>query len=286
MPDQQRVTVPRRRPWEVAEAGRAQPVPASAVRPALVVGRARVTAATDTTRTTRMLDRAHSTGVQERPADEAAVAASAVSDQRELLVRRRRRGTKVTVAAVMVLLAAAFGGVGALWWLGSGLSEQTNPGEDVSKLIAEPTPQLPAQPAATGAPDTMGAPCPTARTGPVWSGREPGGVRGGEEVIKYFQHSYYVARSAVQARTVLAATAMRGDARWMQSFIDKLAPHTSYCLRITTLAPGSYAVMIAEQQDLGKPPQNIYQIVRTADSGGRTWIVSIDSDPTEGRTHG
>lgn len=283
MTDQQRVTVPRRRPWEVAEPGRAQPVPASAVRPALVVGRARVMAAADTT---RMLDRAHSAGVQERPAGESAVAASAVSDQRELLVRRRRRGTKVTVAAVMVLLAAAFGGVGALWWLGSGLSEQTNPGEDVSKLIAEPTPQLPVQPAATDAPATMGAPCPTARTGPVWSGREPGGVRGGEEVIKYFQHSYYVARSAVQARTVLAATAMRGDARWMQSFIDKLAPHTSYCLRITTLGPGSYAVMIAEQQDLGKPPQNIYQIVRTADSGGRTWIVSIDSDPTEGRTHG
>ncbi len=276
----QRGTVPRRRPWEVAESGRAQPVPASAVRPALVVGRARVTTAADTT---RVLDRAHSARVQERPAGESAAAASAVSDQRELLVRRRRRGTKVTVAAVMVLLAAAFGGVGALWWLGSGLSEQTNPADDVSKLIAEPTPQLPVQPAAT---DTMGAPCPTARTGPVWSGREPGGVRGGEEVIKYFQHSYYVARSAVQARTVLAATAMRGDARWMQSFIDKLAPHTSYCLRITTLGPGSYAVMIAEQQDLGKPPQNIYQIVRTADSGGRTWIVSIDADPTEGRTHG
>ncbi|MBE7190355.1 hypothetical protein [Jatrophihabitans endophyticus] len=114
-------------------------------------------------------------------------------------------------------------------------------------------------------------------------GRDAGGDRGGAQVIKKFDYAYYVTRSGAAARAVVTPTARVGDAAALQDYIDHQLPAgTTHCLQITDRGDGLFAVTLAETRP-GQQPTLLYQLVRTVDLGGRTFITAIDTDPAKGK---
>lgn len=175
---------------------------------------------------------------------------------------RRRRTIGVLVAAVLLLAAAA---AVVLYLLAPGAPRSAAPDDGAAlRFIAE------------GADTGAGANrCATERSGTVVRGAEPGNTTSGPDVIMRFQYAYYVERSGVAARSVVAPDAQVSSAERIQAGIDSVAPGTEYCLRIVAVAAGRYSVDVTEYGPGGAPATYSKQTVTTAVIDGRTLITGI-----------
>lgn len=117
--------------------------------------------------------------------------------------------------------------------------------------------------------------CPTERTGDVVRGAEPGGTGSGPDAIMWFQHSYYVDRSAERAREVVAPDANLPPAAVIQRGIDSVPAGTAYCVRVARAGDSRYSVEVTEQRPGGAPATYDRQTVTTEVVGGRTLITGI-----------
>ncbi|WP_024805547.1 hypothetical protein [Nocardia sp. BMG51109] len=122
--------------------------------------------------------------------------------------------------------------------------------------------------------------CPTETAERVIRGAEPGGTDSGPAAIMWFQHSYYVERSAERAREVVAPGAPVSPASVIQRGIDSVPPGTAHCVRVATVSAdgdgtGKYAVEVTERRPGGAPATYGKQAVTTAVIGGRTLITGI-----------
>jgi len=178
---------------------------------------------------------------------------------------RPRRLLYAGVAAAIVVVAVA---IGLIVWLTTRSSGSSAPAK--------------AAPAASSAVSTTApapASCPSATQGGITTGNTAGGVDSGPAAIMAFDYGYYVKRSGQAARQVVAADARVGTAAEIQSGIDKLAPGTTHCLKITSRGDGLWGVELTQTPPNGAAPVVIKQQIQTVDSGGRTWISSIVPDP-------
>lgn len=139
---------------------------------------------------------------------------------------------------------------------------------------------------AASAPAAADADCPTGTQGPTTTGRDGGGTDSGPAVIKAFEHAYYVDRSGDKARAVVSPTAKNASGApfssgpQLQASIDKfIAPQTLHCVSITDRGAGLYAVTLTETPPHGVNGQVYHQLIQTTTDQGRTWIVSIATDP-------
>ncbi|WP_280314210.1 hypothetical protein [Nocardia wallacei] len=117
--------------------------------------------------------------------------------------------------------------------------------------------------------------CPTERAAQVIRGAEPGGTASGPDAIMWFQHSYYVERSAERAREVVAPGAAISPASVIQRGIDSVPAGTLHCVRVLTVAEDRYTVEVTERRPGRVPKTYDKQTVTTAVIGGRTLITSI-----------
>ena len=189
-------------------------------------------------------------------------------DQRPPHPKRTKTGRMTRVPRWVLLLIGAVVvvvlGVGAVLAL-TGDDDQPTPTDAFT---------IPSQ-AATHAAD---ADCPSSSTGDVTTGRDSGGTDSGPNVIKAFEHAYYVTRSGADARAFAAPTAQIGTAEQIQTGIDSIDEGTLYCTTITDRGAGLYALELTEIRLRGEAPVTYHQLVQTTSSDGRTWIVSIKKD--------
>ncbi|WP_216898993.1 hypothetical protein [Nocardia alni] len=175
------------------------------------------------------------------------------------------------VLAVAVLLLAALGGF-ALYLLHSRNASHAERGRGSAVRLADAT---------TG----RVLYCPTERSGLVLRGADPGGTDSGPEAIMWFQHSYYVERSAERAWRVVAPGAAVSPITLVQRGIDSVPRGTAYCVRVIPLAAGStaaniaggnrFSVEVTELRPGGTPATYDRQTVTTAVVDGRTLITGI-----------
>jgi hypothetical protein len=132
----------------------------------------------------------------------------------------------------------------------------------------------------SAAPAAASADCPTRTQGPVSSGRDGGGTGNGVDVIKAFEHAYYVERSGAKARALVTPSAKFSTAEQLQASIDSsIDPETLHCVSITDRGTGLYAVDLTETPPRGETPVTYHQLIQTTTDQGRTWIVSIVKNP-------
>ena len=162
--------------------------------------------------------------------------------------------------AVLLLAAAAMFAVYLLQTRG-GAAHSTRPVISEIRLTG----------ATTGTPLT----CPTERIGAVVRGAEPGGTGSGPDAIMWFQHAYYVDRSAERAREVVAPGASLPPAEVIQRGIDSIPAGTAYCVRVAPSGDSRYSVEVTEQRPGGAPATYGRQTVTTEVVGGRTLITGI-----------
>lgn len=117
--------------------------------------------------------------------------------------------------------------------------------------------------------------CPTAWTGAALRGAEPGGTGSGPEAVMWFEHAYYVERSADRALEVTAPGAALPPAAVIQRGIDSVPPGTAYCVVVAPSGENRYSVEITEQRPGGAPATYDKQTVTTTVDGGRTLITGI-----------
>lgn len=127
----------------------------------------------------------------------------------------------------------------------------------------------------TGATTGTALTCPTERIGAVVRGAEPGGTGSGPDAIMWFQHAYYVDRSAQRAREVVAPGASLPPAEVIQRGIDSVPAGTAYCVRVAPSGDSRYSVEVTEQRPGGAPATYDRQTVTTEVVGGRTLITGI-----------
>lgn len=180
---------------------------------------------------------------------------------------RRYRWPLGAVAGVVLLLVVAGGAVSAF------------SGSDVAPAPSGPGIQIPS--GSEQAPATAAAAdCPTRTQGPVSTGRDAGGTGNGVDVIKAFEHAYYVERSGAKARALVTPSAKFSTAEQLQASIDSsIDPQTLHCVSITDRGTGLYAVQLTETPPRGETPVTYHQLIQTTTDQGRTWIVSIVKDP-------
>ncbi|MCC3312757.1 hypothetical protein [Nocardia africana] len=192
-------------------------------------------------------------------------------------IRPSRLRVALVLAVAVLLLAAA--GVFALYLLRSG---------DHGKQSVAP---LPARPAlgdeapmlrltsaigADSGPQVGSAGhCPTERSARVMRGAEVGGTDSGPDAIMWFQHAFYVERSAERAREVVAPDAAVSPAPVIQRGIASVPLGTDYCVRVVTLDDNRYSVEVTERRPGAAPATYDKQLVTTAVVGGRTLITGI-----------
>lgn len=90
----------------------------------------------------------------------------------------------------------------------------------------------------------------------------------------WFQHSFYVERSAARARDAVAPDAQVPATDTLQQGIDSIPPGTRHCLKIERVDTGRYVVDLVEFLPDGQLA-GYKQTVTTADVGGRTLITGI-----------
>ncbi|MQY21906.1 hypothetical protein [Nocardia macrotermitis] len=117
--------------------------------------------------------------------------------------------------------------------------------------------------------------CPTEHIGSVVRGAGPGGTDSGPDAIMWFQHAYYVDRSAVRALEVVAPDAGLPPAEVIQRGIDSVPAGTAYCVRVAPSGDSRYSVEVTEQRPGGAPATYGRQTVTTKVVGGRTLITGI-----------
>ncbi|MFF0497004.1 hypothetical protein ACFYU5_11405 [Nocardia aobensis] len=182
------------------------------------------------------------------------------------------------VLAVAVLLLAVAGGF-ALYLLRSGDDgKQSMAPLPVRPAVGDETPMLrltSAFGADSGARVGSAAHCPTERSARVVRGAEVGGTDSGPDAIMWFQHAFYVERSAERAREVVAPNAAVSPAPVIQRGIASVPLGTDYCVRVVTLDENRYSVEVTERRPGATPATYDKQLVTTAVVGGRTLITGI-----------
>ncbi|MBF6238715.1 hypothetical protein IU474_16825 [Nocardia otitidiscaviarum] len=108
----------------------------------------------------------------------------------------------------------------------------------------------------------------------VLSGPDSVRAEGGVAAIEVFEAAYYLSRDARRARSVVAVAAAIPDVADIQAGIDSLQAGTTYCARITALAPGLYAVDVHENRP--DHTENVWrQHIATSAVGDGTQITAI-----------
>lgn len=178
----------------------------------------------------------------------------------------RRSGQRRWVPPVLGTMGAAALFAAAYVQFGGGDGRDVQP--------AEPT-------AADNRASTVAAPlCPSERDGNSLQGNKAGGDDSGTEAIFAFQHAYYVARSAEQARESVAPDAAVPPAPDIQQGINTIPMGTTHCLSITPGAfVGQHTVVITEHRPAAAPISYNPQLVTTEHIGGRTVISGIGPMP-------
>ncbi|WP_405489572.1 hypothetical protein [Nocardia sp. NBC_00511] len=133
----------------------------------------------------------------------------------------------------------------------------------------------------SAAPTTAAAlSCPAKQDGSLTIGNGPGGTGSGPDAIMAFEHAFYVERSGVKAREVVApdsATVATADIIQQQG-IDPTKAGTTYCLQINGIGPELYDVDLTEHRPDGTT--KIYgQRITTVVRDGKHLILSIDYPP-------
>lgn len=185
-----------------------------------------------------------------------------------LLPRARRAGPTLDVrrfvlaALVIGVVIAAVGAIVLVLFTGGSNSPRN--GSPAHAAATEPA-------VAGGAPG-----CVEQHDGQVVTGAGPGGTNSGPDAIAWFQHSYYVERSATRARQVVAPDSTVSQADQIQKGIDSVPLGTTHCLQITSLGGGKYGVVLTEYRP-GRSAVQYKQTVTTTVAGGRTMITGIAS---------
>ncbi|MBJ7287554.1 hypothetical protein [Williamsia sp.] len=215
----------------------------------------------------------------------APIAAPAASRAQGASRRRNRRALSVSLGSLLVLVVigiiASAGLISPMLGSRSVNTAIAIPSADTSASIAASPITSPATAPAV-APSALVPGCPTLADGPVSSGNDAGGPRGGVEVIKAFQFAYYVTRSAAAAQAFQAPSARRTTVTKLQGFINAVPVGTTHCVAITDRGAGLWAVTVNEMVP-GQPPNLFYQLAKTADVGDKTVITSVAKDPIEGK---
>ncbi|MQY28995.1 hypothetical protein [Nocardia aurantia] len=174
---------------------------------------------------------------------------------------RPKRSRRLLTGAVAVVLLGALGGA-AVYVVQSG------------RVLARSSgPAAPAAGSPAGA-ETAGD-CPTEQRPTVMRGTEPGGTDTGPDAIMWFQHSYYVERSAERAWRVVAPGAAVSPAAVIQRGIDSVPAGTGYCVWVVTLDAAKYSVQVTERRPGAAPTTYDKQTVTTTVVDGRTLITGI-----------
>ncbi|BCK55186.1 hypothetical protein [Nocardia wallacei] len=190
---------------------------------------------------------------------------AAASPYRPGTLRARPSPWRVAIVLTVAVLLLAVAGACALYLLHfrGGATHSNGPAAPAVRLTS-----VTADGAATGF-------CPTERAAQVIRGAEPGGTASGPDAIMWFQHSYYVERSAERAREVVAPGAAISPASVIQRGIDSVPAGTLHCVRVLTVAEDRYTVEVTERRPGRVPKTYDKQTVTTAVIGGRTLITSI-----------
>ncbi|RMI30607.1 hypothetical protein [Nocardia stercoris] len=174
-------------------------------------------------------------------------------------IRPRRRPLQISIAVALLGVSAAV----------TGYSLQAH--QDSPRHTDAPGVRL----SAAGLDESGAGRCVTERTDEMVRGAEPGGTGSGPDAVLWFQHSYYVERSAQRAREVVAPGAAVPSAAVIQRGIDSVPAGTDYCVRVVTVTPERFAVAVTEYRPDGGIATYGGQVVTTAVVGGRTLITSI-----------
>lgn len=119
--------------------------------------------------------------------------------------------------------------------------------------------------------------CPSTTEGPTTTGRDPGDLTSGPNVIKAFNYAYFHWRSGPAARALASSTVEGiGSAVDLQSSIDTLNPQARYCLSITETGANTYRTEVTLiLPDGTRDPDPDVQNITTTQIGERTYIASV-----------
>ncbi|MEU6558448.1 hypothetical protein [Nocardia nova] len=186
---------------------------------------------------------------------------------------------RVTVVLVIAVLLLAIAGGFALYLLRSGGTvKQSTARVPVAPISADDPPMLGLTSSfhsGSGVARGVSAECPTERSARVMRGADTGGTMSGPDAIMWFQHAFYVERSAARALEVVAPGATVSPATVIQRGIESVPPGTGYCVRVVTLDDNRYSVEVTERRPGTAPATYDKQLVTTAVVGGRTLITGI-----------
>lgn len=131
-------------------------------------------------------------------------------------------------------------------------------------------------PEQTAGPPPPTASCPSGIEGKVTSGNGSGDNLTGAGAILGFNYAYYTARDGARARTFVAPDANVQPAEDLQRTIDQnILPGTTYCLRITELAPDRFNV-VADIKRPNSAPSTYVQVITTVNLDGRRFVQLIE----------
>ncbi len=182
------------------------------------------------------------------------------------------------VLAVAVLLLALVGGFALYLLRSGGTAKQSTAQLPAVPISADDPPMLRLTSViGAGAEAVRGASadCPTERSARVMRGADIGGTATGPDAIMWFQHAFYVERSAERALEVVAPEAGVSPASVIQRGIESVPLGTDYCVRVVTLDDSRYSVEVTERRPGMVPATYDKQLVTTAVVGGRTLITGI-----------
>lgn len=119
--------------------------------------------------------------------------------------------------------------------------------------------------------------CPSTTEGATTTGRDPGDLTSGPNVIKAFNYAYFHWRSGPAARAMTSSNVEGiGSAVDLQSSIDALNPQARYCLSITETGANTYrAEVTLILPDGTRDPDPDVQNITTTQIGERTYIASV-----------
>lgn len=167
--------------------------------------------------------------------------------------------------------AAVIGVVGGIGYVAFGGDEPAQTSTSTSSDSA-------VGPTSAAAPATADSGCPSGTDGQVVTGRDAGDLTAsGAETIKAFNYAYYTKRSAVDAVGAVMPSSVKPmftSVANLQSAIDALPTGTTHCLRITSLGDGRYSTELTQSPPGGGEPAIFNQLIQTAQSSGKTLIVS------------
>jgi hypothetical protein len=136
--------------------------------------------------------------------------------------------------------------------------------------------------AAMDAPDPFSdaVECPSTSEGSTTTGRDPGDLTSGPNVIKAFNYAYFHWRSGPAARAMASSNVEGiGSAVDLQSSIDTLNPQARYCLSIDETGANTYRVEVTLiLPDGTRDPDPDVQNITTTQIGERTYIASVARD--------